>query len=129
MKYLTAGLIMLVSGQTMAGSTSIQAYPSCDLLAQRSVKTETGGNIKDPLEAYISVRVSVLQADISTARKTRQLTQAQADSLWQHTSRVRNDARRFVEQQGFLSAAERASYDRELDELASKFCVNVEPQS
>lgn len=129
MKYLTAGLIMLVSGQTMAGSISTQAYPSCDLLAERSVKTETGGKIRDPLEAYISLRVNVLLADISKARKTRQLTQAQADSLWQHASRVRNDARRFVEQQGFLSAAEHASYDRELGELISKFCDNVKPQS
>lgn len=118
---------MLVSSQVMAGITSAQTYPSCDVHAQRSVKAETGGSIKDPLEAHISTRVNVLQADINTARKARKLTQAQADTLWQQASRVRNDTKHFIEQQGFLSAAERASYDRELDELTSKLCVKVKP--
>lgn len=94
---------------------------------QRDVKGETRGSITDPLEAHISVRINVLQADISTARKARRLTQAQAqaDMLWQHSSRVRNDTMQFVKQQGFLSAAERTSYDRKLDELASKLCGKV----
>lgn len=118
---------MLASAQVMAGVTSEQSYPSCDLQTQRDVKGETRGSITDPLEAHISVRVNVLQADISTARKARRLTQAQAqaDMLWQHSSRVRNDTMQFIKQQGFLSAAERTSYDRELDELASKLCGKV----
>lgn len=73
--------------------------------AQRNVKAETGGIIEDLLDAYISSRVNVLQADIITARKARQLTQAQADTLWQHSTWVR----RFVKQQGFLSATESTS--------------------
>ncbi len=116
---------MLGCAQATAGTTSEQAYPSCDVQAQRDVKGEMGGSITDPLKAHISARVNVLQADISTARKARRLTQAQADMLWQHASRVRNDMTQFVKQQGFLSAAERATYDRELDELAGKLCGSV----
>lgn len=65
---------MLTSFQAAADGTHDKAKPSCDEQAQRSVKGETGGSITDPLEAYISVRVNLLQADISTARKSHRLT-------------------------------------------------------
>ncbi|MDT0176604.1 hypothetical protein Q9R34_11215 [Enterobacter sp. BRE11] len=125
MKYYIAGLALLVSGQIMADAMPAQAYPSCDIQAQRDVKEETGGRIADPLQAHISWRINVLQADISTARKARRLTQAQADRLWQHASQIRGDAAHYVKQQGFLSAAERASFDRALDQLASQLCSKV----
>lgn len=131
MKYYIAGLALLVSGQVMADAMPAQAYPSCDIQAQRDVKGETGGSIADPLQAHISWRINVLQADISTARKARKarkarrLTQAQADRLWQHASQIRGDAAHYVKQQGFLSAAERASFDRALDQLASQLCSKV----
>jgi len=35
---------------------------------------------------------------------------------------IRYQTNRFVQQQGFLSAAEKASYDRELDAIASILC-------
>jgi hypothetical protein len=35
---------------------------------------------------------------------------------------VRNETNRFVEQQGFLSAAEKASFDREFDAIATQLC-------
>jgi hypothetical protein len=89
------------------------------------VKGETGGSIKDPLQAHVSVRVNVLQADISNARKARHLTEAQSEQLWQQAGRVRKDADGYVKQQGFLSAAERASYDRELDTIAGRLCRAV----
>ncbi|MBK0004763.1 hypothetical protein IBT49_27205 [Erwinia sp. S63] len=125
MKYLISGLMMLASGQVMADIKTEQNYPACDLETQRNV-SETGTRITDPLEAHISLRIDILQADISTARKARILTQAQADKLWQSASRVRNETAHFVKQQGFLSAAERASYDRELDDIAIKFCGKIE---
>lgn len=65
---------MLTSFQAAADGTHDKAKPSCDEQALRSVKGETGGSITDPLEAYISVRVNILQADISTARKSHRLT-------------------------------------------------------
>ena len=125
MKHLISGLIMLASGQAAAAIPLIQAYPSCDLQTQRSVKGASGGSMQDSREVHISVRVNVLQADISTARKARYLTQTQADTMWQQAARVRGDVTHFVKKQGFLSAAERASYDRELDELATRLCHRV----
>jgi len=116
---------MLTSVQAVAGVTRDKSYPSCNVQAQLNVTGETGGSITDPLEAHISVRVNILQADISTARKARLLTQSQADVLWRRAGKVRVDTAQFVKQQGFLSAAERASYDRELDELAGKLCNRI----
>lgn len=98
------------------------AYPGCDIKAQRLIQGETGGAITDPRQAHIAMRGNILQADISTARKARVLTQPQADKLWQRVEQVRRDSDRFVKTQGFLSAAERASYDRALNEVATKLC-------
>ena len=98
------------------------------LVACRGV-TETAQSArrtKPSRQCLLSVRVNVLQADISTARKARRLTQEQADRLWQQAGQVRSDATHFVKLQGFLSAAERASYDRELDELAGQLCHRVQ---
>lgn len=125
MNYFIMVLVMLTSVQAAADVTHVKTYPSCDVQAQRSVKGETGGSVTDPLEAYIFLRVNILQADISTARKARRLTEAQADVLWRRAGKVRSDAAQFVKQQGFLSAAERASYERELDKLAGKLCNRI----
>ena len=56
------------------------------------------------------------------ARKARRLTQPQAQKLWQQVERVRRDANAAVASQGFLSAGERASYDRALDMVAAAIC-------
>jgi hypothetical protein len=46
----------------------------------------------------------------------------QADTLWQRVERVRHGSDGFTRQQGFLSAGERASYDRALDAVATRLC-------
>lgn len=125
MKKMTFGLLLLAAGHAAAASLFKQDWPSCDVKAQHDVKGITGGNIKDALQAHISVRVNVLQADIGNARKARHLTEAQSEKLWQQADRVREDAGGNVKQQGFLSAAERASYDRELDDIAGRLCRAV----
>ncbi|AST67346.1 hypothetical protein BFG07_00695 [Kosakonia cowanii] len=125
MKKLMPGLLLLAAGHAAAAPSFIQAWPSCGVKAQHDVKGETGGSIRDPLQAHISVRINVLQADISNARKARHLTEAQSEQLWRHADRVRKDADGYVKQQGFLSAAERASYDRELDNIAGSLCRAV----
>jgi hypothetical protein len=124
MKHTFAALILLAAGAvSMSHAAPAPAdYPSCRLDEQRAVTGEVGGAIKDPLQAHISVRINVLQADIGNARKARRLSQKQADALWKRADRVRRDTDRFVKQQGFLSAAERASYDRELGGIASTVC-------
>lgn len=122
MKEMTFGLLLLAAGHAAAASSFKQHWPSCDVKAQHNVKGITGGSIKDALQAHISVRVNVLQADIGNARKARHLTEAQSEKLWQQADSVREDAGGNVKQQGFLSAAERASYDRELDDIAGRLC-------
>ena len=125
MRTLTLGFLLLAAGHVTAASSFTQEWPSCDIKAQHDVKRESGGSIKDPLQAHISVRINVLQADIGNARKARHLTEAQSEQLWQQAGRVRKDADGYVKQQGFLSAAERASYDRELDDVAGRLCRAV----
>jgi len=124
MRTLTLGFLLLAAGHATAASSFTQEWPSCDIKAQHDVKGETR-SIKDPLQAHISVRMNVLQADIGNARKARHLTEAQSEQLWQQAGRVRKDADGYVKQQGFLSAAERASYDRELDDVAGRLCRAV----
>lgn len=97
-------------------------YPGCDIKNQRLLRAEMGGAISDPRQAHISVRANILQADISNARKARHLTQPEADKLWQRVDVVRGNTDSFVQTQGFLSAGERASYDRELDDVAKALC-------
>lgn len=125
MKKTTLSLLLFAAGHAAAAPSLMQAWPSCDIKAQHDAKGETGGSIRDPLQSHISVRINVLQADIGSARKARHLTEAQSKQLWQQAGRVRKDADGFVKQQGFLSAAERASYDRELDTIAGRLCRAV----
>lgn len=125
MKKLMPGLLLLAAGHAAAAPLFIQAWPSCDVKTQHDVKGETGGSIRNPLQAHISVRINVLQADISNARKARHLTEAQSEQLWRHADLIRKDADGYVKQQGFLSAAERASYDRKLDAIAGSLCRAV----
>ncbi|KQS49617.1 MULTISPECIES: hypothetical protein [unclassified Sphingomonas] len=99
-----------------------QTCPSCDIRAQHALKAETGGSIKDARQAHISMRANILEADLGTARKARRLTQRQTDTLFKRVEAVRHATDRFVKKQGFLSAAERASYDRELDAVAMRIC-------
>ncbi|KTW00739.1 hypothetical protein NS355_03770 [Sphingomonas yabuuchiae] len=99
-----------------------QDYPSCDLTQQRTLKAPTGGTIRDPRQSHIAMRANILQADISTARKARRLSQAEAQTLWNTVAGIHRDANRFVAKQGFLSAGETASYDRALDGVAMRVC-------
>ncbi len=96
--------------------------PSCNLQEQRAVPGELGGSITDPRQAHVSMRANVLLADVSTARKARRISQEQATAFSERIAAVRSQTDAFVQQQGFLSAAERASFDREFDEIAAQIC-------
>ncbi|MDF4026311.1 hypothetical protein P3W24_15160 [Luteibacter sp. PPL201] len=121
MKPLIA-LALVVTAATAHAQAHRTDLPSCDLTAQREVAGTVGGDIKDPGQAHIAMRANVLEADIGTARKARRLTQAQADTLFRRVEAVRRATDGFVGTQGFLSAGERASYDRELDTIAGAIC-------
>lgn len=96
--------------------------PSCDIQGQREVGGETAVKISDPRQAHISVRANVLSADIGTSRKARNITQVEADSMIARVESTRSRADRLVTEKGFLSAAERASFDRDLGAIAIQLC-------
>lgn len=118
----TMFVVLVASATGAVAQTPRQDYPSCNRTAQHAVAGHLGGSIKDPRQAHISVRANILQADIGTARKVRRISERQAAQLWQRVDKVRRATDRFVAKQGFLSAAERASYDRELDAIALQIC-------
>lgn len=122
MRYLVAAILILTTACAGAHELHPKAYPSCNLMAQHALAGELGGSIKDTRQAHISVRANILQADIGNARKARHLTQAKADRLWKRVETIRQASNAFTVKQGFLSAAENASYDRELDAIARQVC-------
>lgn len=121
MKYSILASLLALSLNASAAQQSLD-LPSCDIKAQRELVGETGGKITDPRQAHISVRANILSADIGTTRKARKISQAQADRMIERVEAVRHQTDQFVHQQGFLSAAEKASFDREFDSLAMQLC-------
>ena len=100
-------------------------WPSCDISLQQGIMADNGSSDSDPLLSHISLRVNVIQADAGTARKAGKLSESQTEMIWHHADRIRADAARYAREQGFLSAAERASFDRELDEVAGRLCARI----
>lgn len=121
-------LLLLLLPLALGACTQHQGHPhdlglpSCNLQQQRALPGELGGSITDPRQAHISMRANVLQADVSTARIARQISQQQANQFSARIAQVRQRSADFVTQQGFLSAAERASFDREFDAIAGQIC-------
>lgn len=120
--FLLPVMLATLAAAPLSAQSWRKDYPSCDLTQQRTLKAPTGGTIRDPRQAHIAMRADILQADIGTARKARRLSQAEAQTLWNTVARIHRDANRFVAKQGFLSAAETASYDRALDGVAMRVC-------
>ncbi|MBD8708610.1 hypothetical protein IFT47_18435 [Pseudomonas sp. CFBP 13711] len=121
MKHIFFTSLFVFSLTATAAQQSLN-LPSCDIQNQQETAGETGGQISDPGQAHISVRANVLSADISTSRKGRGITEVEAQRMVKRVENVRNETNRFVEQQGFLSAAEKASFDREFDAIAMQLC-------
>ncbi|WP_372393147.1 hypothetical protein ACCQ05_05365 [Xanthomonas sp. NCPPB 3582] len=67
-------------------------------------------------QRYFAERVETLQGAIADARKSGAIAPARAKKLTAHLAAVATEVPRLVRQQGFLSAAERASYERTLKE-------------
>ena len=106
-----------------AGAQMIRTdYPACDLMAQHEFVGTVGAEITDPQQAHITERANILQADIGTARKARRISQRLADRLWRKVEAVRTNANTLKRNQTLLGAAERASYDRQLDSIAGTLC-------
>jgi uncharacterized protein YdbL (DUF1318 family) len=84
--------------------------PSCDLKAQRAHVGKTGEEITDVRQAHISARANVLAADISTARKARKITEAEANKMTNRVKEVQLEIHSFVTQQGFLERRRAREY-------------------
>ncbi len=109
--------VSAASAQTLKAS-----YPSCDLTVQHALKGETGGTVTDARQAHISMRANILQADIGSARKAHHLSRVEAERLYHKVEAIRTTTNRSIKKQGFLSAAERATYDRQLDAVTIYVC-------
>ena len=118
----TPFIVLALAASGGVARTPQQDYPSCDTARQHSVTGSLGGSIRDPRQAHVSVRANILQADIGIARKAGRLTASEAARSWRQVDGVRKAADGLVRNQGFLSAAERASYDRALDAIARPVC-------
>lgn len=125
MKYLASGVILMALNHPAAAAPSSPFWPSCDISVQHGIGADNGSSDGDPLLSHVSLRVNVIQADVGTARKAGKLSESQTEMIWHHADRIRADATRYASEQGFLSAAERASLDRELDEVAGRLCARI----
>ncbi|MEE3913989.1 hypothetical protein [Pseudomonas viridiflava] len=121
MRMLLAAAFATLSLSALAAQPA-PILSGCNLVEQRALEGRTGGSITDRNEAHISTRSSVLQADIGSLYRAGHLPQKQADQLYNRIEKIRSDSAGFVKTQGFLSAGERASYDRELDAIAGNLC-------
>lgn len=68
-------------------------------------------------ENHLSLRANVIEAEMGNARKGGAMTPATVQANLARLARVREEAAVYQRKQGFVSAAERASYDRELDAI------------
>lgn len=116
------GLIGLCCASGALAHPSTPAYPSCAVTEQRTLKAPAGDSGADAMRTHVALRVNTLEADIGTARKARLLSATQAQRLERRVVAVRTGSDRLSHRQGFLSAAEQASYDRRLDAIALEFC-------
>ena len=95
---------------------------SCNIEEQRALPGEIGGHITDTGEAHISKRANILTSDVIRFRKVRMLTKTQAKDLIHRIEKIRFQTDEHVRGQNFLSVAEKASLDQELDSIALQLC-------
>lgn len=115
-------LALYLLASPAGAQTTKTDYPACDLTAQHELVGTVGSGIMGPQQAHIAERANILLADIDNARKARRISQRLADRLWRKVEAVRTNANTLKRNQAFLDAAERASYDRQLDNIAGTLC-------
>lgn len=119
MKFKILFVLMMFSLESTAAQSVL---PSCDLQDQRALAGETGGQFTDVRQAHISARANVLSADIGTSLMVRKISKIDADQMFKTVKKVRLENDSLVVRQGFLSAAEKASFDRQFDAIALQIC-------
>lgn len=117
--------LVLLSFMLCAGvqaAPSLKTYSSCKMSAQNAAELKASGPTTDALHNHILLRVETLTNDIREADRLHTVSASVAGGLIERIEAVKSSAARDVKNQGFLSAAERASYDRELNAVAAEFC-------
>ena len=75
--------------------------------------SEAGGlSVSQTDQTQISLRAATLQAQLGQAAKAQTLAQPLANTLYEELAEVRTSVATLAKQQGFVSAAEKASYQR-----------------
>ncbi len=71
----------------------------------------------DALNAALTARTATVGKKLAAAQESGAVTPAEAARLQERLTWVETDSARYVQEQGFLSAGESASYNRALDEI------------
>lgn len=102
-------------------------YPSCYIAARRSLYGHVHNRTDNHDETHTSWRTQILQADIGNARKSRRLTETEAEELWRQVERILTEA--YTDSEGHGSANPPHLEDREtaLDAIAWRFCRVAAP--
>lgn len=85
----TSLLIFTVS--TVNAEIPKENYPSCDLAVQPNIDTQVGKLHNHDSLSSLEMRMNILQADISNARKSRLLTETQATKMWTRVNKIRTN--------------------------------------
>ncbi len=113
-------LPFLITGSCVQASDP--AFPSCDIEMQRAVTGQLTSSDAGFNQEHLQIRADFLEADIETARTASILTDAEAAKALEDIRAIGKESDGFAQEQGFVSAGERASYDRQMDAIAATFC-------
>lgn len=115
-------MLIMIAGSAACAHASTVPYPSCDLPVQHAVSGERVSTDPGANQEHLQIRADVLEGDINAARAAGGMSETHTKELVEKLRTVREESADFARQQGFVSAGERASYERQLDAIAAALC-------
>lgn len=98
-----------VQGKLTAADALVRLVKGTGLEAH----TDTNGlSVSQTDQEKIGLRAATLQAQLGQASKSQQIAQGTANAMYEELGEVRTSVTTLAKQQGFVSAAEKASYQR-----------------
>lgn len=98
-----------VQGKLTAAEALVRLVKGTGLEAHSDAK---GLSVNQADQNTIGLRAATLQAQLGQAVKSQKLAQPTANALFKELSEIRTSVTALAKQQGFVSAAEKASYQR-----------------
>ncbi|MBB6132656.1 hypothetical protein HD842_000767 [Massilia aurea] len=95
---------------------------SCSLLKQKAFANQANVKPEKMGQSYILARIDFLQKDLKIVRNYKNVSKKKTNKLGNLIEKSYSETIKLVREKGFLSAGERASYDRELDIIANDLC-------